>query len=271
VAEDVSRDIAVPAPPAETPVVTPTPPRDEPRRMPGVYLGRFRLVYALLAVVVGAAVGTFVVLVGTPAKAPKPAWSNWKPTAGQGEQQAGEIANFVSRRYRLPTGTQLVGVLGGPSRIKAIAVQRGASNGDVDIFRSEGMYAYVLCGLGKRCAIQEGEPTLARARLLRREALELALYTFRYVPAAESVVAFLPPQKGKKAELALYFPKRDFKDELDRPLRHVLPAAQPPLPAEINPVESVMIDRLTEEHLFRFAVQQAQEGTDILVLAPVRL
>ena len=269
-AEDLTSDAAVPAPPEETPVVAPTPPREEPRREPGVYLGRFRLVYALLAVVVGAAVGTFIVVVGAPGQKSGPSWSSWKPSGSSNERTA-EIANFVSRRYRLSTGTQLVGVLGGPSRIKAIAVQRTGSNSDYNIFRSDGLYAYVLCGLGKRCAIEEGKPSLERARLLRREALELALYTFRYVPGAKSVVAFLPPKKGAKPQLALYFPKNDFSSELHEPLRKVLPAARPPLPNQIDPVESVTIDRLTGTHIFRFALQQAQEGTDILVLAPVRL
>lgn len=269
-AEDVNRGIAVPSTPEESPLVVATPPRDEPRREPGVYLGRFRLVYALLAVVVGAAVGTFIVLAGTPGKKAGPAWSNWTPN-GSSQQRTSEIASFVSRGYRLQTGSQLVGVLGGPSRIKAIAVQRTGTNNDYNIFRSEGLYAYVLCGLGKRCAIEHGQPSLDRARLLRREALELALYTFRYVPTAKSVVAFLPPKKGAKPELALYFQKNDFGDELDQPLRRVLPATKPPLPNDIDPVESVTIDRLTGTHLFRFALQQAQEGTDILVLAPVRL
>ena len=54
--------------------------------------------------------------------------------------------------------------------------------------------AYNLCGIGgKNCAIGIGTPSSARLLLLRREALELALYTFKYVHGVENVVAILPP------------------------------------------------------------------------------
>ena len=52
---------------------------------------------------------------------------------------------------------------------------------------------YNLCGLGTSCAIAAGTPSLAGELLLRREALELALYTFRYIHGVDSVVAILPP------------------------------------------------------------------------------
>ncbi len=54
--------------------------------------------------------------------------------------------------------------------------------------------AYNVCGLGTKqdCAMS-GTATTNRMLLLRREALELALYTFRYIGGAQNVVVVLPP------------------------------------------------------------------------------
>ena len=38
-----------------------------------------------------------------------------------------------------------------------------------------------------------GKPSQERLKVLHREALELALYTFRYLPDVEGVVTLLPP------------------------------------------------------------------------------
>ena len=74
---------------------------------------------------------------------------------------------------------------------------------------------YILCGDGPHCAINEGKPSVARGTVLRREALELALYSFRYLDNTDSVVAFFPPQKGKNLNHVYFFAKTDFKDQLD--------------------------------------------------------
>ena len=55
--------------------------------------------------------------------------------------------------------------------------------------------------------IKEGSPSVARGAVLRREALELALYSFRYLDNTDSVVAFFPPQKGKDVTHAYFFAK----------------------------------------------------------------
>ena len=52
---------------------------------------------------------------------------------------------------------------------------------------------YILCGLGKNCSIEGGKASQTRGRLVRREALEAALYTFKFVPSVDSVLAFMPP------------------------------------------------------------------------------
>ena len=51
-----------------------------------------------------------------------------------------------------------------------------AQGGDIKLVDGDGVL-YRLCGLGPNCAIAKGKPSAERHLLLRREALELALYT----------------------------------------------------------------------------------------------
>ena len=54
---------------------------------------------------------------------------------------------------------------------------------------------YSFCGLGAHCSIATGKPSQTRGQLVRREALETALYTFKYMPVIDSVIVFMPPRK----------------------------------------------------------------------------
>ena len=67
--------------------------------------------------------------------------------------------------------------------------------------------AYNLCGVGgKDCAIGAGTPSNSRLLLLRREALELALYTFKYIRGTQNVLTILPPGHPDADEQALKAP-----------------------------------------------------------------
>ena len=61
---------------------------------------------------------------------------------------------------------------------------------------------YTMDGLGPNGSIKGGTPSEARLKVIHREALELALYTFRYLPDAESVddAAAAAPAHGGGAE-----------------------------------------------------------------------
>src|SRR5207248_11203222 len=96
--------------------------------------------------------------------------------------------------------------------------------------------AYNLCGIGgKACAIGVGTPSTERLLLLRREALELALYTFKYIHGTQNVVAILPPGKSaqtsaltktlptsdsatKPIDMAVLFVRQEVQPLLDQPL-----------------------------------------------------
>jgi hypothetical protein len=129
---------------------------------------------------------------------------------------------------------------------------------------------YILCGAGRSCAIREGKASTYRGAILRREALELALYTFAYVKQTKSVVVFFPPKKGQKLAFALFFVRSEFDSELKQPLRRTLSAPVPirTLPGELNSAERARIDDLTGRRVFRFEIDQSRSGGTILVLAP---
>jgi hypothetical protein len=238
---------------------------------------KFGAAYFALAAIVGVAIGTFVLLVERPAPKPPPPWSLWKPTAPAPADRATEIAEFVGAQYHLESGKRLVRVVvGGPGSstdpIRALAVAKKAnvqSQSDFDIVDASNTMMFILCGSGKNCSIKEGKPTVARAAVLRREALELALYTFEYVKGTDSVVTFFPPKPGDDPTFALYFRKDDLDHQLDHPLARTLPKRRAPLPGKLSTNERKTIDDLTTTRVFRFELQRARSGERVLVLSPV--
>jgi hypothetical protein len=242
---------------------------------------RFGLAYLALAAVLGAAVGLFVVLVGNGGKDSGPSWSAWKPTEN-GVQGRDQIAKYVGRQYGLPSGRQLVGILSTPPvvqsqgqavPVRAIGVTTGLPGetvNDAQFFAAQDAWAYVLCGFGARCAISEGKASTARYDLLRREALELALYTFKYNSDVKSVVTFMPPARGKQANTALFFQREDTKRALDLPLARTLRPPRSRLePGGMTAADIGAIRQYTSSRVYGFQFQQLADGTAILVLQPV--
>jgi hypothetical protein len=237
---------------------------------------RFSLAYFALAALLGVAVGTFVVLIERPAPAPPPPWSAWQPTNEQRSARQEQIAAHVAAQYRLPNGEKIVDVVvrdpqREPNAIRDIALTRTLQPTDpsdiLDATGTEKTAMYVLCGSGgpPGCAIEEGEPSKARTDVLRREALELALYTFRYLDETDSVVAFFPP---KDLEDVMYFTKADLADQLRVPLRQTLAQPRGPIPASLSTRERRLIDELTEPRQFRASLREERDGAKALMLAP---
>jgi hypothetical protein len=232
------------------------------------YEPHFRLMQgALIGIAIGAVAAIALFLSGRAAE-PKPDWSSWRP-ADRGTKGASQIADHVAPTYRLKTGQQLVAVEGGPLKVAdlpvRIAMAQPDDPGTVRIVRGDGIL-YTLCGLGKRCSIATGKPSAERALLLRREALELALYTFRYLHGVDNVVALMPPAPGNKPDNALFFRRDNVEPALDLPLRATLPA-RPPTPESITTSpETGLVTKLTDPTLFKYSVQQAPDASAFLVL-----
>ena len=245
-----------------------------PRHVP--HRPRFVVIYALLAMALGLAIAGTVIYAGRSIN-PGPKWSAWKPSGG-GLGAAKQIADRVGGTYHLPSGQQLVDVIAkAPSvspadqqiPIHYIAV-RGAK-GVVDSVTpvdSSNSLMYSLCGLGASCSIESGKPSVARGTLVRREILELALYTFKYVGGIKNVIAFMPPTPGSQPTLAVYLQKSDFSQQLKHPLDQTL-KTKVPLPAAITAKEQETIDSTTQSRVYKFSLSQAQQGDAILVLQPL--
>jgi hypothetical protein len=290
VAEDVrnSEAIAVDAP--TTSGADRAPSRAERARR-GAYRYRFAAIYFVLAAVVGAAVGSFVVLASRDDPAPAPQWSAWEPD-GSSVARVKQIADRVPRGYS-DGGRQLVLADGGRpqlnipgqngsapstinvSRIAVLAdTSRGqAEEGEYDTYDAANAITFRLCGGGESCSIAGGTPSANRLRLLRREALELSLYTFRYVDDIDSVVVFLPPappdSSGQQQQSgALFLRRNQVANEIENPLTRTLPAVEPPAIGGMSEFESSNVDRLTRPNIYAFSHQPAADGSLYLILSP---
>lgn len=267
---------------ASSPVRVPS--RSE-RARSSVYRLRFAIVYVVLAAIVGAGVGAFVVLLTRPDDAPAAEWSAWQPAEDASEAaKTKQIADHVSTAYRLPSGNQLaVAVVGPPQfsaaesgsiQVSAVAVRPDTSRGqaeedDIKIHDASNTLMIQLCGLGERCSISEGEPSAERHALLRREALELSLYTFKYVEDVDSVVVFLPPRPDEETGTSVFLREQDVREELRRPLAATLSVKTTPALGQIPPKEEAAVDRITLDRVYGYGVTQAQDGSAILILEPV--
>jgi hypothetical protein len=256
------------------------------------YRSRFGLVLgALLGIAIATLAIGAAVYVGTTGNNGAPdGWSQWKPDSDDGVDAAKQIANHVGERYRLSDGGQLLGVQAGPLEIDAlglnvpleIAMKTAAQGGDIKFIKGNNGLLYTLNGLGPDGALP-GKPTAERALLVRREALELVLYTFRYVKDVDLVVTLLPPAtlvpktpaakgtaaaKAPKAKQtqALFFRPGDVQPQLEIPLAATIPQQKTPRPETLEASEARRIDTLTSSNLFGWSYQQAQNQKAFLVL-----
>jgi hypothetical protein len=220
---------------------------------------------------VGLASGVIAVALIAAGRPPAPPpWSSWHPT-DDGIGAAQQIADHVGRGYRLPDGQQLVAVRGGPltfAGLPARLVLRSGSRGE-DFSLLEGKTViYALCGAGPRCSIKSGKPSHKRHVLLRREAFELALYSFRYLDDVDMVAAFLPAAPGSKANQVVLFRGDDVKAAVHYPLARTL-SSPAPSTDRFDPVEQAKIDELTGPRLYTFDVEAGPGGEVVLILNPI--
>ena len=150
------------------------------------------------------------------------------------------------------------------------------ASGAIQIFDGNTVL-YQLNGLGPNGSIKGGKPSEQRLQLMRREALELALYTFRYLPDVESVVTLLPPPPPKPgAETspasagilnteaspdqmeAIFYRPGDLKPQLQIPLGNTV-AATAPAPDKMGGAEGKMVDQLTMSNLFKWSLTRSQD------------
>ena len=204
-------------------------------------------------------------------------WSKWQPQETSMTAGPAEIATHVAPQYKMDDGTQLVNVTAGPLEVQSVPIDDVLVQAQDSIHQLSGhAIMYTLSGLGPRGSIVGGKPSKERHRLVRREALELALYTFRYMHDVDMVVAMLPPPKPADGETAqqaatknppqaIFYRPGDLKGQLHVPLGATVPA-KAPTPETIPPGEATVIDSLTLSNLFVADFTQTQDLRAHLVL-----
>ena len=263
------------------------PPEGEPAAAPPApavespYRSRFGFALGALIGVALAVVALGVTLALDASESPPPdRWSTWKPTAGDELEASRQIAEHVGPLYRLADADQMVRVQSSALEIEqhplSVVIRTAAAGGDIKLIEGHGLL-YTLNGLGRFGSIPGGKPSEARHLLLRREALELSLYTFHYAEDVDMVVTLLPPPPPKPGEpyvpgespalQAMFYRPGDLQGELGVPLDATLPPLTPrPEQIDLGKPEFQRIDALTRSNLFDASFQQGQDASVFLVL-----
>jgi hypothetical protein len=261
------------AAPLTPPPADPAPPNPAPLRPESTGQRHvFRLAYGALALAFWLSVAGFVLLIARPNHSKPVAWSAWKPDT-QGLLGAREIGLRVAAHYKDTNGAQLVAVQPHGAqvqglRLEAIGVRRLASGGQIDpyigMYKTDGTLIYAFCGLQTNCGLQ-ADNTDALQRTLRRAALELSLYSFKYLKGVDQVVSLVQSVKAGGTS-AVFLRKADLGPELRHPLRDTLPLARAPNVGSGDPKEAPVIDALTSTNTFPAHFEPLPDGDAILVL-----
>ena len=242
-----------------------------------VYPGRFMLGYLMIVLFFGALIVAAAVVWSHQSSGSDSADTNWSffmPTADSEAQRTREIARFVGTRYQTSRGRQLVRVLGGPPAVQdapvvQFMVRDVSAPSSEETIGADKAIMFILCGTGTDCTLPAIASSDADLRLVRREALELALYMMKYNDV-DPVVVLLPPGPAGDPGGALLFRRKDLESHLDNPLSQTLPTDKPPTATGITDLEAATVDYLTLTRKFAYTFQSLQGGVARMVLNPDR-
>jgi hypothetical protein len=247
---------------------------------------------ALIGIALGALAIALAALLGrSGTSSPSTTWSQWRPP-DNGLAGEREIAAEVAPFYRASPDSQLAVVTvqnipsstsGTPSATQ-LALRDPTTGTVAGIAGNTAVYN--LCGLGPSCAVIPGPPSHARLLLLQREALELALYTFKYIDTTQNVVVALPPGRAtisstvlsasprkavmRTVDLAVVFSRQGLVRFTERPLSQTLPEQLPPTIQQMpGAPEAELVNVIASQALFAQQLVQAQDGSDVIVLNAV--
>jgi hypothetical protein len=276
--------------------------RDDGRLQASPHAHKFRIALALLIGLGLAAVVVALAIAISGVGGPTPAWSSFKPQ-DSGIQGAVDIADYIAPLYRI-SGTQQLDTVtvvnlsnnnsvnpltGAPEGLQ-VAIRAQATSSAATILPGNTV-AYNLCGIGSaNCALTTGTASTLRELLLRRQALELALYTLKYVSGTSNVIAILPPGYALKQctgicssphpkvtrvpeTTAVLFTKTELGPFLGEPLSDTLPLQYPPTVAQLSlwkgTSEAGLVAQITAQGLFSGQVVHAQDGSTMMELSPL--
>lgn len=266
-------------------------------RQEKTYPRRFRIAIFALGILAGAAVVGFVYVATHHAKQPPPfalgaapgskaaqsvgPSGGWHPVCDIefGCDRPHQIAAYVAPKYELSSGKDIVSIISGRPTVP----QSDGTAADVPVIierndrgsrvvytatTQDNTVQYDLCGFGASCTLG-GTPSIERGDLLRRQALELALLTFKYDTLVKSVLTFFPkPAKATDPAYTLFFRRQDYGAQLDRPLADTLGKQVVLKPGDMGDALARKIGDITSPRVFRYEYRQTQQGFPILVLTP---
>lgn len=246
-----------------------------------VHGGRFMIGYVVIVVMVGAALLTLGLMTRDDSGSTTSSVGGI-PVREDGFQRAREIATEVARQYRGANGEQLVAVTAQPGEVSGLPLQyiamrhgrnRPLTEGDVTVVQPGETALFSFCGLAgeQNCALP-GQPTPERLMLLRRQAVELSFYTFKFLPEIQTVVSLFPPVPRGEGQapqtFAVYFQRRHLEQMLSGPITRTLPENPPFATGDLTPGEAETINRITETRLFSSSFEQLPTQGVMLSLAP---
>jgi hypothetical protein len=243
---------------------------------PSPFRSRFGFLFGALAGIGLCAAATFALLLaGQEDDGPRLAenWSAWQPETSRMLDGAEEIAEHIGLQYKLDGGGQLVQVASGPLELQGeeIGVAVRPKGSAIEILKGEGLL-YRLNGLGPNGTVAAGAPSEKRGRLLLREALELSLYSFRYLDDVTMVAVLIPPSAAQSAAeqaeqqpRAVFFRPGDLLPQLQVPLSETL-SPRTPTAATMTKSEAARVEKLTLNNLFLASVQPLDADRNYLVL-----
>lgn len=251
------------------------------------HAARFQFILgALMAIALVGLAGLGVIAADRATESEGPRWSVWQPSE-DGVKGAQQIADHVAARYKGSNGKQLTVVTADEFKVELEAAeypmrvamrQRKEQGGEVKLLEGDDTVLFRVCGLAARCGMG-GTPSKDRALLLRRQALEMALYAFRYLDGVKQIVMFMPPayadardEKTKKPtrirldNQALRFDRSELKGLLELPIDRVLPGAPPPLRKAMESPEAALVANATFPRVFTYSMVPANGEDEVFLV-----
>lgn len=180
--------------------------------------------------------------------------SEWEPTASSEAARLRQIAAYVGGRYQFANGKQFAELTVETPKVDgqpatSVAVEHIAA-GSEDKSAISDAAIYNLCGSNADCTVPGSQNATARAQLMQREALELALRTFRAQTNIHIVVVEMPVIEDQVGRLDVYFVRDDLSRANSEPISATLPLRKPPLVGKADPVEAKTISSLVVNAAF---------------------
>ena len=257
----------------------------EDRARKSSYSRRFAVIYVVLALVTGVAVGALIVeALRDPA--PTETTPDRRRHSSRRQSPASSAPCRSPTRSSATTGCRTVTSSSTSSRaatrsrtgIWAISTCRyqiirpadGTKDKDSLLVQPDDAIQYSLCGAGQSCAIP-GTASTDRGILVRRMGLELALRTMKFDPSVDNVTVFLgpiPPPAGVDGVVLMY--RRNVLENqnpgiLSQPISRTLPGSGRRIEPGLMPADVARrVDQLTRSNLY-YGVYQLIGGRDALL------